>query len=98
MIKRQATGAFDCGLRCGDKVYLPDDPTRIGRVDAIISGTVKVIWSDTGWIQYVPNVKDLVVHERIKEELPAWFSDRPATVVPSPRSKLQKALAEKKKD
>lgn len=89
--RRHATGAFDMGFRCGDKVYLADDPEHIGRVDAIISGAVKVVWQGTGWIQYVTDTKDLVIHEKATEEVEPWLADRPATVVPSPKSKLRRA-------
>jgi hypothetical protein len=54
MIRRHATGAFDCGLRCGDKVVrLDEEPkNREGRIQSITSNRVHVQWDDTGFHEY----------------------------------------------
>jgi hypothetical protein len=91
--RRHPTGAFDNGFRCGDEVHLADDPAHIGRVDAIISGVVKVVWKDTGWIEYQPNAANLVLHRPAgmtstaalvaahKDELPTFADDSNANEV-----------------
>jgi hypothetical protein len=69
-MKRHPTGAYDSGFRCGDHVYLADNPRHIGRVDAVISGTVKIVWLDNGWIEYHPlGWGDLILHHSVKNAL-----------------------------
>lgn len=41
-------------LHCGDTVIDEADPRHIGRVEAIINGTVTVRWHGTGWKSQVP--------------------------------------------
>jgi hypothetical protein len=43
------SGAFSCGLLCGDVVRRSDDHHR-GVVRAVVSGAVTVVWLDSGWI------------------------------------------------
>jgi hypothetical protein len=41
-------------LRCGDKVCRIDDPRHVGQVASIWNSvTIKVIWIETGWIEFV---------------------------------------------
>jgi hypothetical protein len=52
--RRHATGAYDCGIRCGDKVLRIDEEEkyRLGRVQSITSGRVHVQWEDSGFHEY----------------------------------------------
>ena len=88
---RKPTGAFDCGFRIGDQVHLVDDPVHIGRVDAVISGVIKIVWNDSGWIEYQPNASNLVLYKRVAE-VAVVKDGGVATVAKSPKREFHEWL------
>src|SRR5262249_16647743 len=90
---RKPTGAFDCGFRIGDQVHLVDDPVHIGRVDAVISAVIKIVWNDSGWIEYQPNASNLVLYKRVAEVVLVSEPGGVATVTKSPKRELQEWLS-----
>jgi hypothetical protein len=83
------------GFNCGDKVCATDDERHVGRVEAVHSGgfQIKVQWEESGHISFLSR-EELTVIERAKEmRLPPASCSRPATIVLSPKRRLEMELS-----
>lgn len=58
-------------VRCGDVVFDCEDPRHLGRVEAIISGLIRVRWRDTGHLSDLPR-SDLRFVDELEAAIYAW--------------------------